>query len=1037
MATLTNKRRQEIEAVRMKILRGEIQRIAKQQGRTLSNVEIDKQVANFEAFRNKVKQLESSGDYGAKNKSIGGKRPTSAAGAYQFIQGSVDPAYNRLKRLAGDIPEFKELLKHKDVSKMDPALQDILFTADILQKNIQDATGKKKPGEGDRLLRGVFQGDNKAGGDLYLRGHHTDFTNQKIRDYAYRGFGVKSAEQLATEQGRRDVARSNILGAANAAIPPAQDSPTAADIAQYQKYQKNRAGIANLNQAPAPAPAPAVSTPTAPLQYSPENVASLAQTLPFVTEQGRRDAARSNRLGAANAAIPPAQDLPTAPVPYLNYQQNLAAIEASGLNPLEASTVTAPRPAPTLYEAPIAETLSAGFSGREKPITNEEFYERMKQAHLARKYGSGLGYAQADRRFARGGMVNSAEGLASLGRGPDTELVHMSPREVGALDTLARRNGLDGLPTNPQTGLPEAGIFEAVLPMLVGAGAAAAAPFTGGSTLAAYLASPLAVGTTAALTAGITSGFDAAQMAKWGLGAYGGANLAGSLASAGSAAPAQAEAAKVAAQETTRKTALTGAQEGLTAAQGTAVKTQDEIYKQLLADAVEEGSIKSGSTIYGRGAEVLELKRQAAKEALRQATAKETAIKAAQGELAKISPTPITSQFTGLSPAEMGKRYRELTATGTLRNPLPASGMFGEPAKRAGMQQLGYMKDALFTDAGKEALLSSGTGADKIAGTLGKAPLYTGVGSLAADHYIQQRDFEPDPPPEKEKPFYPEGGFLPPPRRSVNPFAGEQFISDTGEGLYFDPEPFTSPGYTYPGYNYREGGLVSLNKGGNVPAPSMAVPIPDAGESAYFDPSRMTALVAGPQAQTNADAFVRMGEGVPIDEWANFSQADKKRYKLNHDTLDMNLIEPKRKSTLFGKDFSNVFRGLPHMREEFPLTDTNEYVPRQATGISATLPVGINPDAQEMTYFNQGGLLRGVGDGMSDDIMLPINGSRDIAAVSPDEFVVSADVVAGLGNGSTSAGAKQLYGMMDRVRKARTGKKSQPRAIDANKMMPA
>ena len=73
---------------------------------------------------------------------------------------------------------------------------------------------------------------------------------------------------------------------------------------------------------------------------------------------------------------------------------------------------------------------------------------------------------------------------------------------------------------------------------------------------------------------------------------------------------------------------------------------------------------------------------------------------------------------------------------------------------------------------------------------------------------------------------------------------------------------------------------------------------------------------------------------------------------------------------------------------------------------------------------------------MSDDIMLPITGSRDIAAVSPDEFVVPADVVSGLGNGSTSAGAKQLYGMMDRVRDTRTGKTTQPRAINAGKMMP-
>ena len=517
-----------------------------------------------------------------------------------------------------------------------------------------------------------------------------------------------------------------------------------------------------------------------------------------------------------------------------------------------------------------------------------------------------------------------AQGLASLGRGPDTELVHMTPREVGALDNLARRNGLSGLPINPQTGLPETGIFNSILPLLIGAGATAAAPFTGGGSLAAFLGSPLAMGATAGLGAGIASGFDAAQMAKWGLGVYGGADLAGSLASAGSG------------------TAVGGAA-GTAGTAGTA-EASKAMAEQSLAKTL------------------------AAEKAL--ATNPATS---AFGQAVQRGTTNV-----GLNIGDMARPFTSLANLKTI----PAA--------------------------------------------VGKAPVLAGVGSLAADHYIRQRDFEPDPLPEKEKPFYPEGGFLPLSRRSVDPFAGEQFASDRGEGLYFDPEPFTSPGYTY-----REGGLISLNKGGNVPAPSMAVPIPDVGESTYFDPSRMTALVAGPQTQTNADAFVRMGEGVPIDEWSKFRQADKKRYKLNHDTLDMNLIRDHPKSIL-----GRAVRGLPHVREQFPLTDTNEYVPRQATGISATLPVGINPDAQEMTYFNQGGLTRGSGDGMSDNIMLPIKGSRDIAAVSPDEFVVSADVVAGLGNGSTSAGAKQLYGMMDRVRKARTGKKSQPRAIDVNKMMP-
>ena len=72
----------------------------------------------------------------------------------------------------------------------------------------------------------------------------------------------------------------------------------------------------------------------------------------------------------------------------------------------------------------------------------------------------GMAYGGPVQRFAYGGMVNSAQGLARLGRGPDTELVHMSKREIGALDEMARQRGFAGLPLNPQTGLPEAGLFD-------------------------------------------------------------------------------------------------------------------------------------------------------------------------------------------------------------------------------------------------------------------------------------------------------------------------------------------------------------------------------------------------------------------------------------------------------------------------------------------------------------------------------------------------------------------------------------------------
>lgn len=80
--------------------------------------------------------------------------------------------------------------------------------------------------------------------------------------------------------------------------------------------------------------------------------------------------------------------------------------------------------------------------------------------------------------------------------------------------------------------------------------------------------------------------------------------------------------------------------------------------------------------------------------------------------------------------------------------------------------------------------------------------------------------------------------------------------------------------------------------------------------------------------------------------------------------------------------------------------------------------------------------LSGGGDGMSDSIPATIGGTQE-ARLADGEFVIPADVVSHLGNGSSKAGAKQLYSMMDRVRKARTGNKKQGRQINPKKLMPA
>lgn len=87
------------------------------------------------------------------------------------------------------------------------------------------------------------------------------------------------------------------------------------------------------------------------------------------------------------------------------------------------------------------------------------------------------------------------------------------------------------------------------------------------------------------------------------------------------------------------------------------------------------------------------------------------------------------------------------------------------------------------------------------------------------------------------------------------------------------------------------------------------------------------------------------------------------------------------------------------------------------------------------SYSDGGRLLKGPGDGMSDNIPAKIGESQP-ARLADGEFVVPADVVSHLGNGSTDAGAKQLYAMMDKIRKARTGNKKQGKQIKPSKFLP-
>ena len=118
-----------------------------------------------------------------------------------------------------------------------------------------------------------------------------------------------------------------------------------------------------------------------------------------------------------------------------------------------------------------------------------------------------------------------ADHMASKGRGPDSMLIHMSPREVQGLQALAVKNG-GSLTINPETGLPEAGFLDKLLPTIIGAGIS----FFSGGAINPMQAAMIVGGVQTARTGDIGKGISA------GLGAYGGAGLTTSMTTAGAEA---------------------------------------------------------------------------------------------------------------------------------------------------------------------------------------------------------------------------------------------------------------------------------------------------------------------------------------------------------------------------------------------------------------------------------------------------------------------------------------------------------------------
>ena len=139
---------------------------------------------NLAEFAKRTRDTESGGfgGYTAVNQPVGDEEATTAKGAYQFVEGSIVPALNRLKKYIGEKDWMTQAREHKDIFKLTPKQQDLLFYGDILDKTV----GKEK-GRGDKYLKKIMKGDKKAMFELWTEAHHTG----ELPEEAYRNAMTK------------------------------------------------------------------------------------------------------------------------------------------------------------------------------------------------------------------------------------------------------------------------------------------------------------------------------------------------------------------------------------------------------------------------------------------------------------------------------------------------------------------------------------------------------------------------------------------------------------------------------------------------------------------------------------------------------------------------------------------------------------------------------------------------------------------------------------------------------------------------------
>jgi len=627
----------------------------------------------------------------------------------------------------------------------------------------------------------------------------------------------------------------------------------------------------------------------------------------------------------------------------------------------------------------------------------------------------------------------AAQHLAHKGRGPDTTLVHMSNKEVKSLNDLAMAHG-GSLTINPQTGLPEAGFLSAILPMVAGAALTGMSggvinPMTAGLIVGAgsYALNP---------KAGLMGGLMA------GMGAYGGAGLGEALAQQGME---QVAGQQMLESQVAENTARMGS--NLTPEALTKTGLQPGQYGYGLSGEMAGGDMATTLTgpQYGAGMSNAQLNAGLASQTIperlstmgqgvkslgtegglssltnRLGGGMGTARTALAAATPAMQPT-LTKPPEAKTDKDMGQRY---TYTPGVAQPLPSPDVPTYEDMLTKQGNFGRMQ-SYFPGQGYAQV--SPDQAKSIYGFAGGGPVEAmsnanaiGANTGFPQAYLHNNAYAtPYQTPISQNVLTGAGDV------SVDPYTGEQRMA--AGGVSYDPRTQRYTGGIADAYRPENRDVDIYNDTGG-PASGGGPASASSSTSSNGSPTGSTIGDIGYAISNQSISPVAAAiAGMAMDALSSTSPTSVNAISGLDAQSDAATATGASSaagadgpagasSTGMGSDVS----GDSGVGDGGGGGDGGEARGGLSPRFTHHMAMGGISDAgYNLGGYSDGGrLLRGPGDGVSDSIPAVI-GKKQPARLADGEFVVPARIVSELGNGSTEAGARKLYAMMDRIQAAR------------------